>query len=415
VLSPLLFLIYINDLPTEEDPRTCQTSTLLFADDIALLPAHRFLHLPLPYLISAVQRSLDAFSKWCIKWKMKFNIKKSSVVLFSRANTQPAFSPLILSAQPLPSSPLYKYLGVLLDEKLHFKEHANKVMATLYQQSFLITRTISPKRNPSPATVRSLVLSKLYSYLAYSLPFWKPTAVQCRKINSSLTAPLRASVCLPYCTSRMALFLEFRCLPTDILRKSLIFKFFRKLSLAPPSPFSIIFNFFATLPKPPLMVSTVLELDRSLPLSHNTPNITNRAINASFVQALHRKCVVLQKGKYLLQLYRTPIAPRLPTYIRIEQKPLVLIRAKLRFDLTMLNSSAHSRCAVNNAACPHCPTKTETRNHVLLRCPAYSVYRSSLSTALRKPLTLQLILNPPASLLKVTGQFLLAINKLRPI
>jgi hypothetical protein len=197
VLSPLLFLIYINDLPSEEESKSCQTITLLFADDVALLPAHQLLHLPLSYLITAVQRSLDSFSKWSIKWKMKFNIKKSSVVLFSRANTQPPFSPLILSTQPLPSSPVYKYLGVHLDGKLRFKEHAKKVMATLYQQSFLITRTISPKRNPSPSTIRSLVLSKLYSYLAYSLPFWKPTAVQCRKINSSLTAPLRASLCLP--------------------------------------------------------------------------------------------------------------------------------------------------------------------------------------------------------------------------
>jgi hypothetical protein len=189
VLSPLLFLIYINDLPFEEESKTCQTTTLLFADDIALLPAQHLLHLPLRSLLAAVQRSLDAFSNWSIKWKMKFNIKKSNIVLFSRARSPPPISPLILSSQPLPSSPSYKYLGVVLDRKLRFEEHAKKIMDAVRHQSFLISRTIKPTRNPSPTTIRSLVLSKLYSTLAYSLPFWQPTAVQCRRINSSLTAP----------------------------------------------------------------------------------------------------------------------------------------------------------------------------------------------------------------------------------
>jgi hypothetical protein len=413
VLSPFLFLVYINDLPVEEDATSSQTISLLFADDICMLPALHLLQSPLPYLISAVQRTLDAFTRWSIKWKMKFNLKKSNIVLFSRANTQPAFSPLYLDHQQLASSTTYKYLGLLLDRKLRFEAHAAKVLSTLQQQSYLITRTIFPTRNPSPSTIRSLVIGKLYSYLSYSLPFWQPTVKQYCKINSILAAPLRVSLGLPCCAARLPLFLEFRCLPAILLRNSLLFRFFRKLAFSPPSsPFRTMFYHYFALLKPPPMVSALMLFEGSMPFRHH--EISNLDLKLAFLQLHHSQCIRKKKGKYILQ-FLSKLSLRTPPYLRFDPKPLVLVRARLRFNLSMLNSSAFTRGQAPSAICPHCPDINETRDHVLLDCPAFARIRSSLSTILDQPLTLEIILDPAKSQLRPTGEFLLNINRLRPM
>ena len=75
VLGPLLFLIYINDLPD------CVTSRIrLFADDCLI---YREIHNPEDQL--ALQKEVDILEQWANKWGMQFNPSKCNILSTSRS------------------------------------------------------------------------------------------------------------------------------------------------------------------------------------------------------------------------------------------------------------------------------------------------------------------------------------------
>ena len=69
VLGPILFLIFINDLPDNIKPSVC-----LFADDCVL---YRNIHSLQDCLI--LQEDLDSLGLWEADWQMKFNVCQMSL------------------------------------------------------------------------------------------------------------------------------------------------------------------------------------------------------------------------------------------------------------------------------------------------------------------------------------------------
>ena len=78
LLGPILFLIYINDLPD----RT-RSKVRLFADDMAI-------YLAVSNLQDAqiLQQDLDQLHKWELQWDMEFNPSKCVVIHVTRAKIQ---------------------------------------------------------------------------------------------------------------------------------------------------------------------------------------------------------------------------------------------------------------------------------------------------------------------------------------
>ena len=77
VLSPLLFLIYVNDLPT---PHHKQNSLSQFADDTAQWA----FSLNVRIAAKRLQQDLLKLAMWCAKWRIKLNPIKTKVIIFSR-------------------------------------------------------------------------------------------------------------------------------------------------------------------------------------------------------------------------------------------------------------------------------------------------------------------------------------------
>ena len=77
-LSPLLFLIYVNDMP---NPSHHQTDKSQFADDAGQWAVSKNIDLPAEYL----QRDLDKLARWCAKWRIKLNPEKTKVIIFSNS------------------------------------------------------------------------------------------------------------------------------------------------------------------------------------------------------------------------------------------------------------------------------------------------------------------------------------------
>ena len=78
VLSPLLFLIYVDDLPA---PHHKQNSLSKFADDTA----QRAFSSNVRLAAKCLQQDLLNLAMWRAKWRIKLNLEKIKVIIFSRS------------------------------------------------------------------------------------------------------------------------------------------------------------------------------------------------------------------------------------------------------------------------------------------------------------------------------------------
>ena len=115
VLSPLLFLTYVNDLPK---PHHRQNSKSQFADDTALWAASKNVQ----FAAKLLQKDLCKLAKWYAKWSIKLNPEKTKVIIFSRSYLAGKPEPTLkLYGERLKIYPQVKFLGSTFDSKFTFK------------------------------------------------------------------------------------------------------------------------------------------------------------------------------------------------------------------------------------------------------------------------------------------------------
>ncbi|XP_071941051.1 uncharacterized protein [Antedon mediterranea] len=131
VLGPLLFNLYINDLPDQID-----SEITIFADDTKIFRKINNLD-----DAKKLQEDIDKLFKWSIKWQLPFNLDKCSVMHFGRKNNK--FQYKMGHAE---NKKLLQWvskmtdLGVVIDDKLTFESHvaqvamkANKKLGIIYR------------------------------------------------------------------------------------------------------------------------------------------------------------------------------------------------------------------------------------------------------------------------------------------
>ena len=122
VLSPLLFLIYVNDLPK---PHHRQNSKSQFADDTALWAASKNVQ----FATKRLRRDLRKLAKWCAKWRIKLNLKKTKVIIFSRSSVSRNSEPILkLYDEKFKTYPQVKFLGIIFDSKFTFQKYFEEIL-----------------------------------------------------------------------------------------------------------------------------------------------------------------------------------------------------------------------------------------------------------------------------------------------
>ena len=134
VLGPLLFLIYVNDLP-----QVCTESTVtLFADDTCVMGAHHQEH-EIKY-----QNDLNNMQNWLDTNKLTLNSDKTKLII--PTNHKAKFQ---LRDKLIEIVEEIKYLGLIIDKKLQFKKHIRtlirRIMANVQPLRYFKT-FISEKR-----------------------------------------------------------------------------------------------------------------------------------------------------------------------------------------------------------------------------------------------------------------------------
>ena len=161
VLGPLLFLMYINDLPM------CISSTIrLFADDCFL---YRTINSPADSLL--LQKDLDALSKWEKDWQMAFNVEKCHTMCFSTKKVTNPGTSYVLNNQGLDRVHHHSYLGVILSEDLKWANHIAHITSSAKQTLGVIRRNF---KNSSVACKSKLYCSLVRPKLEYASSAWFP-------------------------------------------------------------------------------------------------------------------------------------------------------------------------------------------------------------------------------------------------
>ena len=147
VLSPLLFLIYVNDLPP---PHHHQNSLSQFADDTAQWAFSRKVRTAAALL----QQDLLKLAMWCAKWRIKLNPEKTKVIIFSRSILARKSEPnLKLYGETLNIYPQVRFLGVTFDSKLTFQPHFEDILEHCNNRYYRLRLLVNKKWGPSPATL----------------------------------------------------------------------------------------------------------------------------------------------------------------------------------------------------------------------------------------------------------------------
>lgn len=168
ILAPLLFNIYMHDIPTHKN-----TQILQYADDTAIFSASAKIEI----LTKKLQEHLLQIDHYLDTWKLKLNTQKTEAILFTNKQKQTIDKQktLQIGADKIPWANTIKYLGVIFDKKLSFKEHTkyrnNQASAAINRLHCLLNNSSYLNKQNK----RLLYLLMIRPILTYAGPAWTNT------------------------------------------------------------------------------------------------------------------------------------------------------------------------------------------------------------------------------------------------
>ena len=163
VLGPLLFLLYVNDMPNFSN----DSAITLFADDTTLCFRGPNYH----ELVDSTCSRLSQFISWSESNRLSVHPDKTSCMIFS--NRYADFSlPIQMNQKILKIDESATILGMQLDNKLKFNNHITVTCKKISKNLGLIYRI----RDSLPySTLRTLYYGLLYPYFLYCICIWGGT------------------------------------------------------------------------------------------------------------------------------------------------------------------------------------------------------------------------------------------------
>ena len=168
-ISPILFLIFINDIDVDLD---IETIASLFADDTAIWMKDGKIRGSNRILM---QEEIDKIMARAKRWKMKVNEDKTKGMVISSSTGDNAWDPqLNAGEQRVEFTQDYKFLGISIDNSLRFTKHVSNI-TTKCRKRVNIIRCLSTKDwGCNLETQRALYLTYIRLVLEYSSPGWTP-------------------------------------------------------------------------------------------------------------------------------------------------------------------------------------------------------------------------------------------------
>ena len=160
-LGPLLFLVFCNDLHLNLTYLSC----IQFADDTTLYYTHKNQRV----LRACIEHDLRQIHDWFGANSLTLNIGKTNLLLFDyRKNSKTEFRVLVNGTILTPVKNT-KFLGVMLDDKLMWKEHLEHLKVKLKRSLGMIHRG---KNMLNCNGLKMLYYAQFFSHLSYCIVIW---------------------------------------------------------------------------------------------------------------------------------------------------------------------------------------------------------------------------------------------------
>jgi hypothetical protein len=186
VLGPILFVIFINDLPD-----VVSSTSKIFADDTKLFRAIRIIEDH-----DVLQQDLDNLVEWSNKWQLGFNETKCKSLHLGSSNQRLNYH---MNSQILEDTRNERDLGVYVDEELQFHDHVSKAVAKASRLLGLTRATFTCLDN---VTMPRLFTTMVRPHLEYGNVIWHPRfrrdSVEIEKVQRRATKLIPEIKHLPY-------------------------------------------------------------------------------------------------------------------------------------------------------------------------------------------------------------------------
>jgi hypothetical protein len=188
LISPVLFNLYVNDMPSPSH----HVELALYADDTAIIATSRKPTL----LVSYLESYLDDLQRWLSEWRIAINVSKCTAVIFARAGRrfiQPR--PVTLFGEPIQWVDTTRYLGVTLDTRLTWSPHIAQVSKKTSQRIGMLGPLLNRKSDLSVRNGVLLYKQFIRPMMDYACAPWRSAAR-----NQVLRLQVLQSKCLRHAT-----------------------------------------------------------------------------------------------------------------------------------------------------------------------------------------------------------------------
>ena len=407
VLSPFLFLVFINDIVDERDEAReeqlqglaiCDiVELILFADDIAVVPKMAGFESD-----RKLFKALTMLERWAVRWRLQFNAKKSKVLRFSIHRSKTKLKPRVfvpsthyLNNEKLERVESFDYLGLRWQANGQWKLHLDKLCVSAKRVAGLIMSIITRNGLRLPV-VRQLVHALLRTKITYGMPVWRANTEKAwRQLDVITTDPLRRCLQLPKSTFILSVLVETNTLSAKLHHEMSLVKLAQRAARLPAE--------HSTREVHDEQAGTPIVVRKRPPIFAAAASvIAHRRIdvnNTSKAELITRSQLWMRKdwrfsgkGNLLRELTgddheQTTGKLLLTEYLTKDTVRATRIRAKLRFDRSNLKDTLKRQNIIKqheSAACDFCdPLQRESLWHLLFACSLTSIERRKMKDAAR--------------------------------
>ena len=157
VLGPLLFTIFVNDIPS-----VVSSPTFMFADDMKIF---HFVRSSDDH--ATLQNDLNILHKWSVRWQLKFNISKCKHADFGPVHQ---FGSYYLNGIKIDNVESQKHLGILFDHQL--------IISSIYTPLMLLGLIRKSFDYLNPDMLVKLFVTVVRPILEYCNSVWGPLFIK---------------------------------------------------------------------------------------------------------------------------------------------------------------------------------------------------------------------------------------------
>lgn len=195
ILGPILFSIFIFDIGNT----FAHCSYHLYADDMQIYLSFSVINIE--ETVNKINHDLSNFATWCQRNGLRINPNKSVALCIGTDYMKRRIDlnrySISMNNTEISLVSHSKNLGLILDDKLNFEKHVNKVVGLSFLKLKMLNKL---KYSLDAETKLKLIHSLVYPHLDYCLPVYYNYLTQSNKnkLQKIQNAGMRFAYCIPY-------------------------------------------------------------------------------------------------------------------------------------------------------------------------------------------------------------------------